>query len=760
MTRIVPRQEEFRISYQQECLADVFFQQDSDADFSDALSLVDSQQLAQIVDDARQTLLLACDQLKDSKVIDALRKQADKGLRIYLLLGNEQKNQLTIEALSGRCLIRCGVAQQGVLLIRDHATTKAHGLLLTSIAPVLSSQNEGWAIGLESQQIDDSFRSFCKLFWEETSAEYLKQNNRQSSVANPDGSIITNHSYQLHGKLLDGLSDTLPTISAISNNDFVVQAVESRILLNSNSNLIRDKAREGVTLSDRYIPSLLFSNEHCWLLPDTTDLASVNWCLKLSYSQSLRLIEAYNRAVKLAAWQFLPAIEMQKLPAQQRLKFADQVELICTVEQVRNISLPDIHAQSIESFLKDDAEKLASSLTQLQRELLAQYIDYSVNIFPPFCPDDALRDELYTKWDESESEWLVQLDTLVSLQQKIDQKQAGIADTLRGFIKGFLLGQGQSMKSLNQEISALKNWSVIKASPAERELHRDHLIELQNRIIQRGEDTQQKIDEANQNQAWEQKSAELKMSLDDKLKAVKQRKTTLSDLELNKAESALNIRNGFQIAWSQIAQQLNHQQLESIELEKIALTDFMPSSMPEDIDERQSIEQLAAQQFYQAKKQAIEAMSSEDASKWKASFKEKIWKKHYRDFDRVLADYHEGLKKLERDIQDVKDAVERSQREYQQVQSAIDEHGASFKFQPIKAEDAFAKQLGITCNRRIIKNEFSWPDEELPADMTELRWDGENRFLVLFDTDHLQQALIDAERLNAQLVCDRRIVHA
>ncbi|UXM81426.1 hypothetical protein N7V09_16985 [Shewanella seohaensis] len=361
MTRIVPRQEQFRIDYRNEHLPALFSKQESDADFCDSLDLFDARNVIdKYVSCSRLTLLIACQQLKDESLIQAIKEQAEKGIRIYLLLGDKNANKAAIDTLSGRCLIRTGVSQQGALILVDHTTTQAQGLLLMSGLPLVSADQAAWGILLERQQIDDSFRSFCKLFWENSNEEYLQQNQQQSSVQHPDGAVVTNHSHQLCGTLRDCLGDTLEHLQAASHSSFGATGDGWRLLLGTQSREIKEQARTGVALSDNLIPSLLLSKDGNWLLPDQSDFSAANWCLKLSAQQSQKLGQAYDQAFEEAAWQYRGDSSICGYAEQQRLRFADQPDLECLVEKVRKIELEDISTQSIDSFLNDEAEQLAS----------------------------------------------------------------------------------------------------------------------------------------------------------------------------------------------------------------------------------------------------------------------------------------------------------------------------------------------------------------------------------------------------------------
>lgn len=782
MTRILPRQEQFTIDYKNEQLPALFIKQESDADFCRDLPQPDTNLLKSVVSMSRLTLLIACDQLKDESLILCIKEQADKGIRIYLLLGDKSANKAAIDTLSGRCLIRTGVSQQGALVLVDHTTTQAQGLLLMSGQPLVSADQSAWGIQLEPQQIDDSFRSFCKLFWEHSNEEYLQQNQQKSSVHHPDGAVVTNHSHQLCGTLNDCLSDTLEQLQAATNTSFNASGDSWRLLLGIQSSDIAKQARTGVALTEKRIPSLLFSSEGNWLLPDEPDFAAANWCLKLSAVQSQIHDQAFNQAFEEAAWQYQTGTTIGSYSKNQQIRFADQPNLVSEVEEVREIELQPINSKSIDSFLNDETEELASGVTAWQRSQMAHFIEYDVVVHPPYCPESAQLDELYQAWENSERDWQERLQVLTNAQSKIDEQQASITDKLRGFIKGFLLGQGQSVKSLNQDIAILKKWSVTTATPAERQQHCQRLESLQENIRKRGADTAQELDKAEQNQRWEQRREGLEA---DRLKADKLMKQALANfvyLKNNKSEAMSQVDHKFRDSWISAAEKLTDQQLDFAVVGDLKPEQFMPDNLPEipeaalkDADketkqtnqetadkaqsERKKIQQQAEQDCRSAKRQAIVEMTLEQANNWKTSIKEKLWKKNYSAFERCLADHEQGLKKIERDILESQKALDKSKVEQERAEKALIEHGTSFVYQSKQASDAFAKQLGLADNK-IDENPFLWPSEELPAEGTELWKHQQDRYLVVFEKNQIDKARLDAERLNAKIVCHQEREHA
>jgi hypothetical protein len=779
MTQIAPRHEHFTTAYHHEQLPALFKKQHSDADISESLPQRNSGHLSSLVSNSRQIVLIACEQLKEESLIQSIKAQADKGIRVYLLLGVKAMNKAAIDALSGRCLIRTGVQQQGALILVDHTTTHAQGLLLMSRSPLVTQSEYAWGIQLEASQIEDSFRSFCKLFWQSSSEEYLHQNQPKSSMQHPDGAVLTNHSHHLGGTLRDCLSDTLDQLRAATHSGFSADGDNWRLLLASQSNQIATLARHGVALTEKHLPSLLLSSDSHWLLPDETDFAVTNWCLKLSVTQSEKLEQAYDQAFEDAAWQYQAETAIGECASQQRLRFAAHPEFECVVEESREIELAAIRAQSIDSFLHDDANALASEFTAWKYDQLAHVIHYNVLIHPPYCPNKAKPDNLYKLWENAELDWQKRLDVLLNEQSNIDQQQARISDKLKGFIKGFLLGQGQSTKGLNREIDTLKTWSVITATPAERTEYRQRLTTLVLNIRKRGTDTARNMDMAEQNQLWEQQRSNLKLDVDNKTHQLDEKTAELKQLKDIESEARGRVTEEFHSNWVSATEKLTDQQLDSVQIGGLTLEQLMPATLPElpepspkNADQeanqqainqaqadRGKIHQAAQQDCRDAKHQSIRNMTLDEAKHWKASIKDKIWKKHYKSFERCIATYEQGLNKIEREIQAATKALDKSKTEQSHSKKTLDEHGSSFVYKPKQETDAFDKQLGIS-ESKSEDSEFQWPSDELPSNGTELLEHQQKRYLVVFKYDQIDQAKLDAQRLNAEIVCHKESEHA
>ncbi len=749
MAVIEAKRKYFTKDYTNEVLPPLFKKQNSDCDFSKDLLQIHSEEIKDEISKSSLTLLIATDQLRNQHLIHALKEKADRGIRIYLMLGDESANKLAIDTLSGRCLVRTGVSQKGALLIRDHSTNNAEGVLVMNPKLFTCGEEQSWGIRLDTLQIEDNFRSFCKLFWESSQNEYLLQNQAKPQTTHPDGNIVTNHSHQLNGTLMGCLSDTLHELQGASRIDFGKPESEHLLLLESN--LPNIQARERMALTDTPLPTLLLSEQGDWLLPDSTDFNASNWCLRLSGQQSELLVTTFENAINDAAWQYKSDILLDEFVDGQTLRFAEAPSVIQEVKCHRSKELQPISTQSIDSFLTDEVEHLAQFQVGWQRDFLAHQIDYNVLIHPPYCPQKATIDDLYAEWDNTEQDWQERLSSVEEQQQRIDKEQANIADKFKGFLKGFLLGQGQSVKKLNQELQILKQWSVTQASPAEREQNRKRLEALTDSVFSRGQNTAIEVDKAKQNSLWEEKRQQLEKTNEVAKSVLKDKRSMFESLSSQKSQLQIESKKVFIERWTNAVEQLSDEQLQKSKVHNLELSLFLPDTLPEDESEQQAMRQKASDDFSSAIKSALLAMDYDEVSEWCHSIKEKIFKKHYKEMNHAFDDHQQALQKIERGVGFANDEVDKAKVSLASAEQDLQKHGFKFEYRENNADRSFDKQLGLKSSRTT-KAQFDWPKEDLPAEGSELKADGKQRWLVIHDTAQLEQARKDAERLNA-IIC-------
>ena len=722
MKKIKPKQADFSIDYKNELLPDLFFKKETECNFSSSeqLKYYQLEDLLRYSEQVFQTLLIACEQLKNPRLIQALQNKADTGVRIYLLLGNEPLNQNAIDALSGRCLIRTGVPQKGALFLVDHQTSQQKGLLLMDSQTLNEDSFKSYAIELEPQQINDSFRSFSHLFWEHATKEYKTQNTAKPTQKHPDGPVLTNHSHHLLGNLKNTLFDVRASLqegSCITNE---MNKGDNLLLLKTDSPYISRLASQNTALTDMPIPSLLLAENENWLLPDDHHFDRVNWCLKLSKNQGEKIKRDFKLAMETAAWQFQAETTLGKLDNEHPVRFVHEPHQIRSIKVNRKIKLEDIQTDDIDTFLFKNPQSLTKHLTNWKPDLLAYQIDYTLCIHPPYRPINAILDPLYKRWEQTEAEWQSSLDSLQSQQKKIDEKQANILDNLKYWIKNFLLSQEHSIKQLNQEIERLKNASVTKATPSEREKMKQELLHLQQKVATRAHDTSIKVDEAKQEEAWKEKRSSLDKDHKIQTDLVKAKKRIFEEHQNEKSNKIKDSENSFNDKWKKVVANLKEKSLSK-----------MQGQTPE----------------------TLSAMNIKEAEKWKASIGNKEWTMHYSHFEQVIAD-HYLAQKIDRDIDEAKRALTQSQSQLKQAEEKLNAHGDRCIYHPKKSSNELDKQLRIKEEKGNSFPSFTWPEEDLPHEASRLFYANKNRFLMFSDLDQLDQVREDAVRLKASIVCE------
>lgn len=725
MTKIVAKTCNFSINYQKQPLPELFLKQNTDSDFSDDLNQIEANRLIEWINDAQMSLIVSLDKLNHEAIVRALQKQADNGVRIYLLLGDKNANQSAIETLSGRCLIRTGVQQQGAFCLRDHATDKEQGLMIMSNAPFIQGEQKAWFMELEEPQIEDSYRSFCQLFWEASNEEFIRQNQPRKTVKHPDGDIVVNHSYHQKDKLNSALQEALSSLKMTTFSRYGEGSNNAQLLLSIDCTEIKKQAGSGVALTENTMPRIILSDSENWLLPDQIGFKKVNWGLKLSDTQSSHLELAMRQAMTQAAWQYHESLTIGSLTQGEKVRFVDQPTLVRNIEQNRQQTLEDYPTNHIDQFLNDASQNLVAHLTEWQKDGLAHQINFTVDIHPPYAPESATADPLYQQWENAEKNWQDRLDGLNKQMEAIEQQQNNIKAHLRSFIKGFLLGQGHSSKTIYQKIENLRGWHLQEATPAERESKAAKLESLQNDVDARSEKTKVELKNAENQHQWTEKKQALEQSLKQAQSQVKKASDNHQQLESQRLAKKKEAEDKFLSEWKQAIEALNPKQLTTLGESKESLI-------------MMSLEEIQA--FVGQK------------------ITSKNQKKKFKSLHPSLDNFRQAENKINRDMKDAQEKLGKANSHLVQVEQQLKDHGDVFRGQPDQKSEAFDQQLGLK-KKQTSYQPMTWPKEELPHSKSRLLKHKQQRYLEVQETDQLNLARNDASRLDAQIVCDKEVAN-
>ncbi|MCJ8314624.1 MAG: hypothetical protein HRU38_20970 [Saccharospirillaceae bacterium] len=811
MSEIEIKNEKFTKNYHNDLLPPIFIDQgcvaEDNIDFPIFIATVEQQKLKQLIDNARLTLLIAVDQLTNQNIIKALQVSADNNVRIYLYLGNEHKNKDAISALSSRCLIRTGEPQHGALLISDHNTFTSEGYVLNSSTLFTdNSDNDGnFLTTLTANQIQDTYRSFCHLFWNRSEKQIIKQGEVSSkAVSNPNGDIVVNYEYNLPKKLVDNFTSQHDTrVSQLNHHDLesslsdkLFRATDN-ILDLTKANLAKSLVDENknVALTDLNIPNIVATKNGCWLIPDEVDNQHVNWCIRFNKQQSNELINSLNDVFKAAQWQLNKSCTIDQLNAD--FMFVDETNIIYQCEEYLDVKLKPVYTDNINSFLDDSIEDLTKSKTHFTRGNLAKTIHYSVQRHPPYCPKNAKKAKIYNDWESANSNWVASLSGLEDKLNKLTEKRSSVSQSILSFFNRFSLGQQHKHKKLKTNIQTLHECNMITATPAERSEQQNKYIDFSNQLSQDDDATDKAINKAELENKWNDNKEKITKIIKDKNEICLQEKNSVDSLKINEANAYTQASDDFNksreealilldnkyieenkkltaMDITQAAKWLKHNN-KNTDLSKVLnkykerLEEISQSKKgKETSDEGKNVTQEEYQQqildneksFFTnwkaqceecLKKQQqviiqIRSMDSNELEQWLKSNTNKLLKQagdtHTQRNNKIIREIGSAQKKLDNALNDKNIA-----------QEALEKHGNTFSY--LNTENNNTDELGTILGN--IKNykqptTINWPDEALPiSDELTLFEDNNKRFLTFISLDIFDQAQQEAKRLNAKL---------
>jgi len=501
----------------------------------------------------KSTICLAINILDNEKLIATLQKEADKGVRIYLLLGKESDNKNAISRLTGRCLIRYGVCQAGGFLLQDGNTSNAQGWLISGI-------NIDRTLIVNGQHCDDLYRVFCHLFWQQASSEYLEQNKSPTPVNNSlVGEILLNDQYNLPNKLNEILSSELESLQLCCVQSWSEQMlwqlvsfkrVRGKLLLFMPENENPDSLESlcditDVRLSTQPVGNLLFTSQSGWWLPDYPDPKIVNWALRLNQKQRSRLNKHLENNWQRADWQLLSQVKLGDMRGQVR--FADQPGKIFEIGEQLSMTLDAVEAPDIDIFINSSIEQLCADQIHFGKDRLAHNIEYKVKLYPPRLPVKAKHDPIESQWSKQQELWVEKLNSLKNRINQLSNYEEKISERVKNKLSGFLLGQNQKLSEIGENIQKLCIVDVGRSSPALLEQWTQELYELEIGIKKRESRCQQQEARTRKEIEWEDKCKKLDddiKRLEDKVsKQEVDQKNASNELERTKESLSQDLKS-------------------------------------------------------------------------------------------------------------------------------------------------------------------------------------------------------------------------
>tara|TARA_B100000749_G_scaffold234710_1_gene192165 strand:- start:159 stop:2366 length:2208 start_codon:yes stop_codon:yes gene_type:complete len=733
---VIPsRNETFSINYEQAELTELFVARPVElelkpyqGDWLALNSIFPLEELAQ----AEQTLLLAAECLDDPEIFAYLQVRADAGVRVYLLLGDDDANRSAIEALSGRCLVRTGVEQSGALLLADHGTDAAKGFVLSDGV----AGSNSW-LRLNAVQRDDYYRLFCHLFWERAVKEYMHQGHAAvSAVPSPLGLIDLNHQDALTGKLAEVVrqdwSEVEVAVLPAGLPDWVSLAglplAENGTLICELSQMVGEFAASlcnrvaSVILTEQEgMPQVIQGAERAnWFLPKRMSKDGTNWCVRLSKEQVEDIAPILEQWRGLGRWEYRHKARVAELNG--AVRFTDNLseERTCTAR--RDIQLEAARASSFDDYLWARPEELVADQIAVCREKLAHEIDYTLEILPPIIPANAIGDPLHAAWTSVNKKWVAHIEELEHRLSKEASGASEVSGTLAKMLGRFIAALDHRRDQLRLQLRDLKKWDCTQATSSTRVERLYELNSIAEEVADRAKRWDEKVAEAEQQQAWEQTRRKLEEELRAAHEAFGSCESNCSQTSASRPDKLASLESKLRGQW----------------LEWLG----------------NASTQLEGKDYWSRDK--FEAFDVDSILTWISEPNKQLSNSLKRKVNGMKENYAAGVSKLRRDMEDAENRQEKAKRQVDTLTKALDEHGGRFTYNAA-ASDHLGRELGLKGGSFNHILTLDWPEEDLPQAGTHLVCCGQERWLVITSLDQLEAAREDASRLGAHICSEERV---
>ncbi|MGR6837728.1 hypothetical protein ACU5DF_00950 [Aliivibrio wodanis] len=809
---------EFTINYDDEHLNNIFIYQDNetwlDEYFDDDGFHIHTEftwcdYLADL--EVNNSLLLSVGKITSDDAIEYLQKLADDNIQIFLLLDDDEVNRKAIEALSGRCCIRIGVAQQGSLIIADHQQDEfKQGVIFSN--DVVDNSDFSYYIDLESKQIDDYYRLFCYLFWSKSTAEYLIQGKKQScsNADSPVNYIDLPHKHVLPKSLFNHLDTAIDQkISIITNGLLLDELTQKKTATNVLMTLGQASSRPLINLINatehiqlfetKTLPQILLVEDEAWLLPTTSDVNSVNWALKLTNNQRCSVENYQNELFSTSYWDLNKQVKLKDISS--KVLFVDKMDQKINYENEMNISLNNIECKSFTDFEDKSAHKIAEelNLTKFNDKNLAKNIHYSITISPPYLASNAKDDPLHQHWLDLQQHWVDEIELLEHKQTQIEKSKDTVSDNVKRFMSNFLTGQLNTKRTQTRELDKLKTITLSKLSLQERSKAEEDINKLTLSLSSSMDKVAEATDIAEQELKWDKESVRLTQILEAAIKNSSQAESELEQFKLRSVNDTKENNTALSKNWQdwlvkfcktdfvdKVAEypikminrwktentnnlkdflriQINNTPNEQLITGWNTLIDtykennlLLGKELPQTTDDIRLWLNEHAKDATSKLKKAIKKLIDTDVKNTKQTLSEetKYVESATVAFKQMFSAYEQKENSLNRENKSLTNKVDLLTGKENKASSDLESHSTNNRFKAKNKDTVLAKLFAKNIDKVNKTFILNWPEEELPS-VGHLYTFQKNRYLAIRYKTDIELAKQEAMRLHANLVVER-----
>jgi hypothetical protein len=721
--------------------------------------------LAEITTSAQQTLLIATDKLTDNKLLEYCQACFQRKVRVYLLLGKSEESEEAIRLLSGHCLIRTGVKQAGSLLMADNR----QGLVLSRS---LDGELQTTAVlRLDSTQLTDYYRYFCRLFWNQAKQEYLLPNQHRAVKSSPFGEIAVQNECHDPKLLLKTIqkqwtNSELATLSELRQEKWLgytlnqFSTTEGQHIINLNNadvaslQTLVKRCTQLACVEQPLSDMVLSTGDEILFLPQSTlPPNTAAWVVKLVEPQ-IGEVKAFMARL----WEDAPLRYQETCLLQEMVhpfRFLDEPKKVYQPQDWLEHRLGDIYLDSMTTFMNPDIDSLTYDSTQFNRERIALEIKFSVTLHPPYLPTDAKLDELHHQWEQAQQKWKRKIDTLRGLLKKVEEQELSFQGKVKSFLQILLTGNIQWKLTQDKQITELAQWSPLYA--VERQEKLDAINKMTDNLQRKLGNMQEEQDKAEQHIVWEEKRNDLKKQLGE---AQKHRDKCIQDCEqfevdykLQEQKKSAELEAQWQVFVSQTISEKTWTKIMKNHSAKPQdwPVQFKNALTEEDSDKHKNLKEQMS---------ALQADKILNLVELKAFFNalNKEEKKEAKRIKEILSIFR-ASSQTEQEKLDKK--LKQAERDATDLQQNIEKNGDRFIY--VASNQREDSSLKDVMHHDVAKNKIKkpttfqveWPSEELPTASMELYRHKKQRWLCITEKAQFAQGQQDAERLKA-ILCTKK----
>jgi len=808
---------EFTINYGEEHLNNIFVYQDDESSLGekfddDGFHICTEFSWVEYLNslEINESLLLSTSKIISNDAIEYLQKLADDNIQIFLLLDNEDVNRNAIEALSGRCCVRIGVAQQGSLIIADHQHDEfKQGVIFSS--DVVDNSGFSYHMELEEKQIDDYYRLFCYLFWTKSTSEYLIQGKKQSCSHDdsPINYIDLPHQHVLSESLFSNLNTAITHQNSVISNELLLEQLSqnktaTNVLMTLGQavnqpllNLIN--ATDHIQLFDtKTLPQVILSKDEAWLLPKISDVNSVNWALKLTNNQRCSVENYQHELFTTGYWGLNRQIKLKDISS--TVRFVDKIDHEINYKNEMKIALNNTECKNFDEFENKPAMLIANelNLTKFNTKNLAKTIHYSMTISPPYLANNAKDDPLHQYWHQLQQRWVDEVERLEHRQAKIEKSKESISANVKNFMGRFLAGQSNTIRTQTKLLDKLKIMTLSNLSLHERSKAEEDINKLISSLSSSMDKVVEATDIAEQELKWDKENSRLTQIMDSSTKNSAQAEKELEQFNLksvnetkendialsnnwqdwlvkfcktdfvdNVAEYPIKMIHKFRAEIANNLQDYLRIQLNDMPNEQL-ITDWntllntykqnplLANELPQTADDIRVWLNEHVNDATSKLKKAIKKLIESNEKNNKQVVAET--KKHIESatvaFKKMFSEYEQKKNGLNREHKSLTNKVEQLNSKKDKASSDLNTHNNSKHFKAKNKSSILAKLFGQSQNNANKSFALNWPEEVLPR-VGHLYTCKNNRFLAIRYKADIELAKQEATRLQASLVVER-----